>query len=49
MTVYELIKKLEELPKDLEVVVQIPQYWEGETDYISPDLQVDMEYNRVIL
>ena len=33
MTVYELIKKLEELPKDMEVVVRSPQYWDGDTYY----------------
>lgn len=50
MTVQELIEKLEKLPKDMEVVVRYPQYWEGDTYYDPPDLtDIDIEYNRVVL
>lgn len=49
MTVQELIEKLEKLPKGMNVVVQVPEYWEGVTDYIPPDLRVDEEFNRVVL
>ena len=38
MTVQELIEKLEKLPKDMEVVVCSPQYWDGDTYYNPPNL-----------
>ena len=49
MTVQELIEKLEKLPKDMEVVVQYPQYWEGDTYYDSPELKIDYEFNQVVV
>lgn len=49
MTVHELIEWLGTLPKNMEVVVKFPQYWEGDTYYGSPDLEIEYEYNRVVL
>lgn len=49
MTVQELIEKLEKIPKDMEVVVQSPQYWEGDTYYDPPNIDVSYEDNRVVL
>jgi hypothetical protein len=49
MTVQELIEKLEKLPKDMECVIQYPQYWDGDTYYGPPNFEVDYEYNRVVI
>lgn len=43
MTVSELKKILDGYPDDMEVTIQVPEYWEGDVDYIAPNPQVQFE------
>jgi hypothetical protein len=49
MTVKELIELLNKYPPELEVVVPIPEWWEGETYHNPPCPDFDDSLNAVIL